>query len=66
MKSSFLNQLIRPFYSPFHRGLVACVSSLQHLLMKAAVAVSLKLCLFTARVLLGSTASARQQASQSF
>ena len=62
MKNSFLNPLIRPFY----RGLVACVSSLQHLLMRAAVAVSLKLCLFTARVLLGSTASSRQQASQSF
>ena len=63
MKSSFLNQLIRPLYSPFYSGLVVCVSSLQHLLMRAAVAVSLKLCLFTARVLLGSTASSRQQAS---
>ena len=62
MKSSFLNQLIRRF----HRGLVGCVSSLQHLLMRAAVAASLKLCLFTARVLLGSSAGSRQQASQSF
>ena len=36
------------------------VSYLQHLVMKVAVAASLKLCIFTARVLLGSSQSARR------
>ncbi len=62
MKSFFLTRLLRPLAS----GLASCLSSLQHLLMKAAVAFSLKLCLFTARVLLGADTRTRQQASQSF
>ena len=46
------------------KALSHCAYFLQHLLMKLAVAVSLQLCLFTARVLLAS--SARRRASQSF
>lgn len=46
-------------------GLVAGVSAVQHLCMKLAVAVSLQLCLFTARVLLGSS-SDRNHAGQAF
>lgn len=42
------------------------VSYLQHVSMKAAVAASLKLCLFTVRVLLHSSSSSREQTSQSF
>ncbi len=40
-------------------GLGHCVSLLQHLLMKAAVAISLKLCWFTARILLNGSAGKR-------
>lgn len=40
------------------------ISYLQHLVMKAAVAASLKLCIFTARVLMGSSQSAQRQAGQ--
>lgn len=40
------------------------IHAVHHMLMRAAVAISLKLCLFTARVLLNSYA--RQGASQSF
>ena len=39
-------------------------SYLQHLLMKVAVAVSLKLCLFTARVLLSASPARNQQVGQ--
>ena len=42
------------------------VSAFQHMLMKAAVAVSLKLCLFTARVLLNASPASHGRASQSF
>ncbi len=62
MKSFLLNRLVLPFT----RGLANCLYSLQHLLMKAAVAFSLKLCLFTARVLLGAGNRNHQQTSQSF
>ncbi len=55
MKSILSSRLIQSL----GRGLGYCVSSLQHLLMRAAVAISLKLCLFTARTLLN--ASARPQ-----
>lgn len=46
------------------KALGYCAHYAQHVLMKAAVAVSLKLCLFTARTLLQS--SAQEQASQSY
>ncbi|MGB3297316.1 MAG: hypothetical protein WBA76_03525 [Phormidesmis sp.] len=62
MKGFFFNRLI----SSFQKGLGLCIAALQHLLMKAAVAVSLKLCLFTARVLMGAKSSSRQPAGQSF
>lgn len=42
-------------------GLLSFGSSLQHFVMKVAVAVSFQLCLFTARVLLGSRANAPRQ-----
>ncbi len=42
-----------------------CVSYLQRILMKAAVAVSLQLCLFTARVLLNDSKTDHNQAGQS-
>ncbi len=61
---NLFNQLVSPFYATVQKGLFGSVSYVQHLLMKAAVATSLKLCLFTARVLLGSTS--KQQPSQSF
>ncbi len=51
MNSILSSRLIQSFSN----GLGYCVSALQHLLMKAAVAISLKLCMFTARVLLNST-----------
>lgn len=62
MKSFLLNRLVRPIKS----GLAGCLYSLQHLLMKAAVAFSLKLCLLTARVLLGADTRSQQQPSESF
>jgi hypothetical protein len=62
MKSFFLNRLVLPLTS----GLANGMYSLQHLLMKAAVAFSLKLCLFTARVLLNADDRPQQRASQSF
>ena len=40
------------------------VSYLQHLMMKLAVATSLKLCIFTARVLMNSSQPAQRQAGQ--
>ncbi|MGC1306789.1 MAG: hypothetical protein WA885_06140 [Phormidesmis sp.] len=43
-----------------------CVSRVQHLLMKAAIAFSLKLCLFTAKVLLNSASADSRQPSRSF
>ncbi len=43
----------------FNASLSRCASSLQHLLMKAAVAVSLKLCWFAARILLNASARYR-------
>lgn len=48
----------------FGNGFVNCVSVVQQVCMKAAVTVSLKLCLFTVRVLLGS--SDRNRAGQAF
>ncbi|MGB3294805.1 MAG: hypothetical protein WBB01_17620 [Phormidesmis sp.] len=42
-----------------------CVSFLQRGLMKAAVAASLQLCLFAARILLSSARPAHDQAGQS-
>ena len=40
------------------------ISYFQHLMMKAAVATSLKLCIFTARILMSSSESAQRQAGQ--
>lgn len=48
----------------FQLALGNSVSYVQHLFMKVAVAASLKLCMFTARVLLGSPEPARRQAGQ--
>ncbi|KPQ32901.1 MAG: hypothetical protein HLUCCA11_20225 [Phormidesmis priestleyi Ana] len=62
MKSYLSNQLVRPLQS----GLLRCASSVQHLLMKAAVAFSLKLCLFTAKVLLGSNSKSNSHMTESF
>ncbi len=47
-------------FRSFQSALVNSVAYVQHLVMKVAVAVSLKLCIFTAHVLLGSSESARQ------
>ena len=51
---------IMNLFRSFQSALGNSVSYLQHLVMKAAVAVSLKLCIFTARVLLGSSQPARR------
>ncbi len=48
MKSILSSRLAQSFSN----GLSYCVSAVQHLLMRVAVAILLKLCLFTARVLL--------------
>lgn len=56
MKSILSSRLVQTFTSSLGR----CVSFAQHLLMKAAVAISLKLCWFAARILLN--APARSQA----
>lgn len=61
---NLFTQLVSPFYTSVQKSLFGSVSYVQHLLMKAAVATSLKLCLFTARILLGSTA--KPQPSRSF
>ena len=61
---NLFNQLVSPFYTTIQKGLFGSVSYIQHLLMKAAVATSLKLCLFTARILLGSRS--KPQPSRSF
>lgn len=68
MKSSLLNSqsLLGKLIRPIQSGVLGCVSSLQHVLMAVAVAASLKLCMFTARVLLSANAEARQQANQPF
>jgi len=58
MKTFLSSRLVQGFSA----GLFGCVSAAQHLCMKAAVAVSLKLCMFTVRVLLG--AAARDGARQ--
>lgn len=47
-------------FRSFQSALGNSVSYLQHLVMKVAVAASLKLCIFTARVLLDSSQPARQ------
>ena len=52
--------LFRAFRSALGNALVY----LQHLVMKVAVAVSLQLCIFTARVLLDSSEPERRQAEQ--
>ncbi len=59
-----LNQLASLFQQSVKASLFGSMSYLQHLLMRAAVATSLKLCLFTARTLLSSTP--KQRAGQSF
>lgn len=60
MKTFLHSRLVKGFGG----GLVNCASAMQHLCMRVAVALSLKLCMFTARVLLGS--SARSRAEQAF
>jgi len=60
MKLFLDSRLVKPVIA----GLGSCIHHVQHIVMKAAVAVSLKLCLFTARLLLDS--SARNRAGQSF
>lgn len=52
--------LLRSMTATLGQGL----SYLQHLMMKLAVATSLKLCIFTARVLMSSSGSAQRQAGQ--
>ncbi|NJM95959.1 MAG: hypothetical protein HC800_00945 [Phormidesmis sp. RL_2_1] len=47
-------------------GLKKCVAYCQSILMRAAVAISLKLCLFTAKVLLNTARPVDQRASQSY
>lgn len=51
--------------SALKAALGGCLSYLQQVLMKVAVAVSLQLCLFAARILLNSGESAREQTGQS-
>ncbi len=51
MSSILSSRLVQSCFN----GLGYCVSALQRLLMRAAVFISLKLCLFTVRVLLNST-----------
>ncbi|MEM6869001.1 MAG: hypothetical protein AAF528_11545 [Cyanobacteria bacterium P01_C01_bin.121] len=67
MKSFLSSRLVQGVCNGLaHRvaaGISAGVSVLQHLCMKAAVAISLKLCMFTARVLLG---AAEQNRSEQF
>jgi hypothetical protein len=46
-------------------GVAGCLSYLQHLVMRVAVAVSLKLCVFTAQVLLDASSQSREQIGQS-
>ncbi|MEL6354561.1 MAG: hypothetical protein AAFR58_22835 [Cyanobacteria bacterium J06627_28] len=58
MTSLFDSRLVKPVL----RGLSSSIYAVQHALMKVAIAFSLKLCLFTARVLMGS-AERRQAGS---
>ena len=51
-------------FRSFQSALANAVSYVQHLVMKVAVAASLKLCIFTARVLLGSSEPARRRVGQ--
>ncbi|MEM6599537.1 MAG: hypothetical protein AAF810_13970 [Cyanobacteria bacterium P01_D01_bin.36] len=64
MKTFLSSRLIPSLAAGITSQLVRGASAVQHLCMKTAVAVSLKLCLFTARVLLNS--SARGQAGRAF
>lgn len=48
----------RQFAYVLSEGVLNGVSFVQHLVMRVAIALSLKLCLFTARVLLNSKAQA--------
>ena len=59
MKSILSSRLVQSFSTGFGYS----ASFLQHLLMKAAVAISLKLCWFTARVLLNSSARNRAESA---
>ena len=60
MKAFLDSRLIKPVM----KGVQLCAYTAGHLLMKAAIAVSLKLCMFTARVLMGPSTQSRT--SQSF
>ncbi|MFK8183302.1 MAG: hypothetical protein AB8B99_07995 [Phormidesmis sp.] len=63
MKSVRLSKFgFRQVAQGLRQSLFGSLSYVQHLVMKAAIAFSLKLCLFTARVLLSSSA----QTSESF
>lgn len=53
MNTFLSSRLVRPCV----QVVGACVSAIGHVLMRGAVSVSLKLCLLTARVLLGSNAN---------
>ncbi len=55
---------LRPLHSLFQMKLVSGLAYLQHLLMRVAVAISLKLCLFTARVLLNTSSDSGKHANQ--
>lgn len=55
---------IMNLFRSFQSALGNSASYLQHLFMKVAVAASLKLCIFAARVLLGSSEPTRRQAGQ--
>lgn len=64
MKNFSFSQLVRPFLQRSQEALVSGASYMQHLLMKAAVATSLRLCIFAVRTLLNSAPN--RQASRSF
>ena len=68
MTSLFDSRLVKPVLRRLVRGLMRGLSfgihAVQHALMRMAISFSLKLCLFTARVLLSS--AERRRASESF
>ena len=63
---SFDRLITNPLTTSLQASLAKGVSAFQHMLMKAAVAASLKLCIFTARVLLNSSPASHGRTSQSF
>ncbi|MEL7350937.1 MAG: hypothetical protein AAFN38_05855 [Cyanobacteria bacterium J06560_5] len=64
--SSLFSRQNNPLLNSFQSVVVGAFSYLQHILMKAAVAASLQLCLFTARVLLKASPSSHGRTSRSY